>query len=180
MRRVHFFYCLADDDRVPEANGGMYLKRTDYEQRTEELLAPILTENGFELVDVEYVKEGRNYYLRAYIDKPGGITIDDCELVSRALEAKLDAEDLIPGAYILEVSSPGLGRALKKDRDFARSLGEEVEVHLYAPEAQSRGKDFVGVLTGYDADSVTIENESEEKIAFQRKNIASIRLTFDF
>ncbi|MCD8119506.1 MAG: ribosome maturation factor RimP [Lachnospiraceae bacterium] len=139
-----------------------------------------MEENGFEMVDVEYVKEGRNYYLRAYIDKPGGITIDDCELVSRALEAKLDAEDLIPEAYILEVSSPGLGRALKKDRDFARSLGEEVEVHLFAAEQKGMGKDFVGVLAGYDADSVTIEVDEEEKIIFQRKNIASIRLTFDF
>jgi len=99
-------------------------KRDDYEQKTERLLLPIMERTGFELVDVEYVKEGSNYYLRAYIDKEGGITIDDCELVSRELSDLLDAEDFIPEAYYLEVSSPGLGRQLKKEKDFARSIGK--------------------------------------------------------
>ena len=88
-------------------------KRETYEKMAEELLLPMMEENGFELVDVEYVKEGGSWYLRAYIDKPGGIAINDCELISRALSDKLDEEDFIEDSYILEVSSPGLGRPLK-------------------------------------------------------------------
>ena len=93
-----------------------------YESNTERLLEPILKEYGYSLYDVEYVKEGADYYLRAYIDKEGGITVDDCEKVSRALELKLDEEDFIPNAYILEVSSPGLGRQLKKENGDYRML----------------------------------------------------------
>ena len=106
-------------------------KREIYEQKTEELIMPLIEQHQFELVDVEYVKEGGNWYLRAYIDKPGGITVDDCELVSRALSDLLDEHDFIEDAYILEVSSPGLGRPLKKDKDFARSIGEEVDVKTF-------------------------------------------------
>ena len=106
-------------------------KREEYEQKTEKLLEPILEANHFELVDVEYVKEGGSWYLRACIDKPGGITMDDCEIVNRALGDLLDEHDFIEESYILEVSSPGLGRPLKKERDFARSLGEEVEIRTY-------------------------------------------------
>ena len=91
-------------------------KREEYEQRAEQLLMPVIQENGFELVDVEYVKEAGTRYLRAYIDKEGGITIDDCELVSRAFGQLLDAEDFIEESYVLEVSSPGLGRPLKRKR----------------------------------------------------------------
>lgn len=91
-------------------------KREIYEQKTEELIMPLIEQHQFELVDVEYVKEGGNWYLRAYIDKPGGITVDDCELVSRALSDLLDEHDFIEDAYILEVSSPGLGRPLKRIR----------------------------------------------------------------
>ena len=96
-------------------------KRESYEAKSEALIMPIITANNFELVDVEYVKEGSNWYLRAYIDKPGGITVEDCELVSRAFSDLLDKEDFIDDAYILEVSSPGLGRPLKKDKDFAKA-----------------------------------------------------------
>ena len=92
-------------------------KKENYEQKTEEILLPITEEYGFELVDVEYVKEGSTWYLRAYIDKPGGIDINDCEKVSRRLSDLLDEKDYIEDAYILEVSSPGLGRPLKKEKD---------------------------------------------------------------
>ncbi len=95
-----------------------------YEQRTEELLLPILERCQFELVDVEYVKEGGNWYLRAYIDKEGGITVDDCELVSRQMSDLLDEQDFIEESYIFEVSSPGLGRPLQKEKDSARNLGK--------------------------------------------------------
>lgn len=97
-------------------------KKEIYEQKTEALLMPLIEAHQFELVDVEYVKEGGSWYLRAYIDKPGGITIDDCEVISRALSDLLDEQDFIEDAYILEVSSPGLGRPLKKDKDFERAL----------------------------------------------------------
>ena len=107
-------------------------KREDYESRTEELLAPIAEVNQVEIYDVEYVKEGSDYYLRAYIDKPEGVNILDCENVSRALSEALDKADFIPDAYILEVSSPGLGRTLKKDKHLQKSIGEEVEIDLGA------------------------------------------------
>ena len=153
-------------------------KREEYEQKTEKMLAPILEENHFELVDVEYVKEGGSWYLRAYIDKPGGITVDDCEVVNRALGDLLDQDDFIEDSYILEISSPGLGRPLKKERDFERSLGEEVEIRTY--RMVNKQKEFRGILKAYDKDTVTIETEEEEEQIFERENIALIRLAFDF
>ena len=153
-------------------------KREEYEQKTEKLLEPILEANHFELVDVEYVKEGGSWYLRAYIDKPGGITVNDCEIVNRALGDLLDEHDFIEESYILEVSSPGLGRPLKKERDFARSLGEEVEIRTY--RMVNKQKEFRGILKAYDKDTVTIETEEEEEQIFERENIALIRLAFDF
>lgn len=152
-------------------------KKEIYEEKAEALVAPIVEKYGFELVDVEYVKEGGNFYLRAYVDKPGGITVDDCETVSREFSDKLDEADFIEEAYIMEVSSPGLGRPLKKEKDFKRSMGEEVEIRTYRPI--NREKEFYGVLTAYDEDSVTIDCEGEEKI-FQKADIALIRLAFDF
>ena len=149
-----------------------------YEQKTEEILLPIVEEYGFELVDVEYVKEGSNWYLRAYIDKPGGIGVNDCEAVSRRLSDILDEKDYIEDSYILEVSSPGLGRPLKKEKDFARSLGEEVEVRTY--RAIDRQKEFIGILKDYDKDTVTIEYEDGETMTFDKADIALIRLAFDF
>ena len=153
-------------------------KREEYEQKTEELLLPIIDEFRFELVDVEYVKEGSNWYLRAYIDKPGGITVDDCEAVSRRLSDLLDEEDFIDDAYILEVSSPGLGRPLKKDKDFARSIGEEVEIRTFRPVDHER--EFTGVLKDFDKNRLVIELEDHEIMEFARDNIALVRLSFDF
>ena len=106
-------------------------KRESYEAKTTELIQPVVEANGVELFDVDYVKEGSDWYLRAYIDKPDGVNIGDCEAVSRALSDKLDEADFIEDAYILEVSSPGLGRTLKKDKHMEKSLGEEVENRLY-------------------------------------------------
>ena len=153
-------------------------KREDFEQRTEELLIPILEKYEFELVDVEYVKEAGTWYLRAYIDKPGGIAINDCEVVSRELSDLLDQKDFIDDSYILEVSSPGLGRPLKKERDFARSIGAEVEIRTYRM-VEGR-KEFRGVLEEYDGESVTVSYEDGTKQNFDRKEIALIRLAFDF
>ena len=153
-------------------------KREEYEQKTEKLLIPIMEANGFELVDVEYEKEAGNWYLRAHIDKPGGITVDDCEVVNRELGDLLDRDDFIDDSYILEVSSPGLGRPLKKERDFIRSKGEEVEIRTY--RMVDRQKEFRGVLKAWDKDTVTIETEDGQEQIFDRDNIALIRLAFDF
>ena len=153
-------------------------RREEYESRTEKFLLPLLEKHQFELVDVEYVKEAGNWYLRAYIDKEGGITVDDCEVISRTLSDWLDEEDFIADSYTLEVSSPGLGRPLKKDKDFERSLGEEVEIRLYKPRGKQ--KEFAGVLKGYDKETVTIETEDGGEEVFIRSEIALIRLAFDF
>ena len=153
-------------------------KREDYENRTEELLTPIAEVSQVEIYDVEYVKEGSDYYLRAYIDKPGGINVDDCEIVSRELSDILDEKDFIDEAYILEVSSPGLGRPLKKEKDFVRNKGKEVDIKLY--KAIDRQKDFTGILTDFDKDTVTITMGDGETVVFDKADIALIRLSFDF
>ena len=155
-------------------------RREEYEAKTEALLQPMVDERGFELVDVEYVKEGSNWYLRAFIDKPGGISIDDIEPISRELSEKLDQEDFISDAYILEVSSPGLRRPLKKDKDFVRSIGEEIEIHLY--RAINKQKEFVGILKEFNKEenTFTVELEDGEETVFNRADVALVRLTFDF
>jgi ribosome maturation factor RimP len=152
-------------------------KREDYESRTEALLEPIASSNGVSIYDVEYVKEGSEYYLRAYIDKPEGVNILDCENVSRALSDALDKEDFIPDAYILEVSSPGLGRTLKKDKHLAASIGQEVELKLFKPV--DKCKEFSGELESFDAENITVVCGGERK-SFKRSDIALIRLALDF
>ena len=123
---------LRDAPDVRKAGGNMS-RRDEYEQKAEALLSTIVESNGFELVDVEYVKEAGNWYLRGYIDKPGGITVNDCETVSRAFSDTLDEDDFIEDSYIMEISSPGLDRPLKKEKDFARSIGKLVEIRTYRP-----------------------------------------------
>ena len=152
------------------------MAKRDYESRTEELLTPIAEAVGVSVYDVEYVKEGSDWYLRCYIDKPDGVTIQDCETVSRALSDRLD-EDYIADAYILEVSSPGLGRTLKKDKHLAKSIGQEVEIKTYKPIEKQ--KEFSGVLRAFDQDTVTIEMQTGE-MKFDRSDVALIRLALDF
>lgn len=153
-------------------------RREEYETKTEALIQPIVDEKGFELVDVEYVKEGSNWYLRAYVDKPGGITINDLESVSRQLSDRLDEEDFISDAYILEVSSPGLGRPLKKDKDFDRNIGNEVEIHLY--RAIDGQKQYVGLLKSYSKEEIVIENEDGSEMVIDRVNVSLVREYIDF
>ncbi len=153
-------------------------KREEYESMTEQLIAPIIDRNQFELVDVEYVKEGSNWYLRVYIDKEGGITVDDCEAVSREFNVILDEKDYIKDAYIFEVSSPGLLRPFKKDKDFDRNMGNDVEVRLF--KGIDRQKEFEGILKGYDKDTVTIIDDNDNEITFERNNIALIRRSFEW
>lgn len=162
----------------------MASKKESYEAKAEELLLPIVAKLGIEIYDVEYVKEGNDYYLRAFIDKPESVNINDCETVSRAFSDALDEADPIPDAYILEVSSPGLGRTLKKDKHLQKSIGEEVEIKLYKP--LEKCKDFSGILESFDADKIVIREGADEEGAggtlreFARSNIALIRLALDF
>lgn len=160
-----------------ERTGVRMSKAKTYETRTEEILAPIVQEAGVEIYDVEYVKEGADWYLRVYIDKEEGVNINDCEVVNRALSAKMDELDFIPEAYILEVSSPGLGRALKKERHFEKSIGKEVEVKTYKPI--DKEKQFVGILQSYEEGVITIATDKKE-MKFEKADVASVRLTFDF
>ncbi len=156
-------------------------KRENYEARTEELLAPIAQACHVEIYDVEYVKEGSEWYLRCYIDREHGVSIDDCEAVSRMLSDRLDETDFIDEAYILEVSSPGLGRLLKKDRHLEKSLLKEVDVKTF--KHVEGAKEFTGILKAFDADTVTLETGDDGEtrdIVFNRKEIAAIRLTLDF
>ena len=153
-------------------------RKDTIEQRTEELLIPIAEAHQVVIYDVEYVKEAGEMYLRAYIDKEGpeSVDINTCVDVSRALSDALDAEDYIEEAYTLEVSSPGLGRQLKKDRHLAYSIGQEVEVKLYKPVDGE--KSFVGILEAFDRETITIGAEDKSRV-FPRKEISTVRLTLD-
>lgn len=153
-------------------------KASEYEAKTEKLIQPILERLSFELVDVEYVKEGSVWYLRAYIDKEGGITVNDCETVAREMNTLLDEEDFIPDSYTFEVSSPGLGRPLKKEKDYVRNMGKKIEIRTY--RSINRSKDFCGFLKAYDVTSVTIETEEGEELTFEKADIALIRQAIDF
>lgn len=163
-------------------------KRKQTEELVEKLLEPIADAHGVRIYDVEYVKEGQEYYLRAYIDKDGGVTIDDCVDVSHDLSDALDAADPIPEAYTLEVSSPGLGRTLTKDRHFAASIGHGVEGNTYKPYDEEKGgknKNFDGILKSFDDKTIVIEREGNkgkdpEDLVLDRKNVAKIRLRIDF
>ena len=149
-------------------------KRDDYEQKTEVLLVPIMERTGFELVDVEYVKEGSNYYLRAYIDKEGGILLEDCENMSRALDVPLDEADPIEQSYCLEVSSPGIERELTRDEHFNAMLGEKIKVRFIRPRDGKR--DFGGVLEAFDGKQITLRLESGEGLCFEKKEASYIKL----
>lgn len=155
-------------------------KANAVEQKTEELLTPIAEKCGVRVYDVDYVKEGPERFLRCFIDKDGGVNIGDCEAVSRLLSDALDEADFIPDAYTLEVSSPGLGRSLTKDRHFAQSIGQEVEGTLFKPLEGSKDKTFTGILKAFDENSVTIEESDGNEKVLPRSGIAKIRLTIDF
>ena len=153
-------------------------KKENYESRVEKYLLPLMDEHHFELVDVEYVREAGTWYLRAYIDKEGGIAVDDCEVISRKLGEWLDKEDFIDESYILEVSSPGLGRPLKKEKDFIRSMGKDVDVRLY--RQIDKQKEFTGAISAYDENTVTLIMEDGSLMVFEKPDIALIRLALDF
>lgn len=139
----------------------------------EQIAKPVIEEMGFELCDVEFQKEYGDWVLTFYIHKPDGVTIDDCEAVSKALDPILDEKDPIEQEYILSVSSLGIDRPLKKDRDFERAMGQEMQVKLYAP--LEKKKEWIGVLEAFDPDSFTIRTEKEKVLHILRKDCALIR-----
>ncbi|PLR97241.1 ribosome maturation factor RimP [Bacillus sp. T33-2] len=147
----------------------------------EELVTPILTENGLELVEVEYVKEGKSWFLRIYIDKDNGVDIEECGMVSEKLSEKLDELDPIPHNYFLEVSSPGAERPLKKDKDFQKAVGKNVYIKTYEPIDGEKA--FEGTLTAFDGDTVTVEvtiKTRKKTIEIPFEKIASARLAVAF
>ena len=152
-------------------------KHEQYVQRTEAFLQELQKSMVFEIVDVEFVREAGMWYLRAYCDMEGGIGVEDCADISRKVSDWLDREDFISENYVLEISSPGLGRQLKKDRDLVRENGKEVEIRLF--KAVDKQKEFTGVLKGFDDQNIVIENEGTE-VVLERSNIAMIRLALDF
>ena len=139
----------------------------------EEILQPYLAKEGFELVDIEYVKEGANWYLRVFVDKEGGIDIDECGRISEYLSGKLDEIDPIPNPYFLEVSSPGAERPLKKVQDFYRAVGKNVYVTTYEPV--NGLKEFEGKLVSFDEENLSIVSQNKEYVVPYRK-VASARL----
>lgn len=148
------------------------------EETVTELALPIVDKNSFELVDVEFVKEGANWYLRIYIDKPGGITIDDCQLVSEEISDKLDEADPIKQSYFLEVSSPGLDRPLKKDSDFEKFKGELVEIKVFKPVEGK--KIFEGELLGIIDNKIAIKTSEKGNMEFDRDQVALVRRAIKF
>ena len=153
------------------------MSKKGFMKSIENLCEEVTSELGYELVDVEYLKESGDYYLRVYIHKPGGVNLDDCQIVSEKLSQRLDDEDLLQKAYYLEVSSPGLDRPLKTDRDLERNLGNEVEISLY--KAVEGVKKYEGILKSYNEDSVELETV-DKMVEIPRETISLIRLTIKF
>lgn len=147
------------------------------EEKVEELLQQRVEELGYELYDVEYAKEGKNYFLRIFINKPQGIDLEDCEKVNDGIMELLDKADYIKDAYFLEVSSPGIERVLRKDRHLEGALGEGIEVNLFKP--LDKKKQIEGILTGYDEKEITMTYENDE-IRVPRKEISLIKIKYDW
>lgn len=153
------------------------MQTKDIIKKVELCLAPIIEENKYELVEIEFVKEGQTNYLRIYIDKEGGFAITDCERVSRYIEAEFEESDFIQKAYVLEVSSPGIDRVLKKDSEYQKYKGKLVDVKLY--KAIDKTKEFQGELIGIIDDDIAIKIGNDE-IKFNRKDVAICRLAVIF
>ncbi len=151
-----------------------FMKITD---KVTQFAKPIVEAHGCQLWDVEYVREGSEYFLRLYIDKEGGVDINDCEAISRAVDPVLDAEDPIPESYHFEVCSAGLERALKRPSDFERFMGSPIMVKLYRP--RNGLKEIPGILRGYENGCVTVE-AGKETITFQKSEVALVRLRVEF
>lgn len=148
------------------------------EERVETLIKSTIEEIGYDLYDVEYAKEGKNYFLRVFIDKPEGIDLEDCEKVNDAINNLLDEADYIKEQYFLEVSSPGIERVLRKDRHIEQNIGKKVQVKLFQKD-ENRKKEYQGILQDFKEETITLETDVE-KIEIERKKIAQIRTIYDW
>lgn len=156
------------------------MAKISVQETVQKIALPITEKLGFELVEVEYVKEGSGWYLRIFIDKdsPGGVSIDDCQAVSEEISTILDKKDIIESAYYLEVSSPGIDRPLKTERDFEKNIGREVELKLFAPINEI--KEFTGILKGFENGVISIADEKNNVSEFEKSSVAIIRRTIKF
>ena len=149
------------------------------EEKVEELLKETIEKLGYNLYDVEYVKEGPNYYLRVYIDNEKGIDLNDCEKVSNAIDEMLDEANIIKDQYYLEVSSPGIERVLRKDRHLQENIGNQIEIKLFKKD-QKGNKDYIGELLKFDQEVVSIKTSEEDEIQIERKNISQIKTVYNW
>lgn len=149
------------------------------ERNVEDLIKPIITNLGYKLYDVIYEKEAKDYYLRIFIDKETGIDLEDCEKVNNAITEILDEKDYIKDQYFLEVSSPGIERVLRKERHFQEHKGEQIEVKLFKPYNQQ--KVYIGILKEVNEEVLILEEEEkQEEIAIDRKNIANVKIKYNW
>ena len=149
------------------------------EEKVEKLVEPKIQEIGYDLYDVEYAKEGKNYFLRIIIDKPEGIDLNDCEKVNNEITDILDQADYIKEQYFLEVSSPGIERTLKKDKHLEKNIGKEVNIKLFKKD-ENGIKEYQGILKNFDTENITIETQTNEEKQIQRKSIAQIKTIYEW
>lgn len=150
------------------------------EEKVEELIKDKIENIGYSLYDVEYAKEGPNYYLRVYIDSPNGIDLNDCEKVSNEINDALDEANYIKEQYFLEVSSPGIERILRRDSHLEQNIGNQVEVKLFKKD-ENGSKNYIGELKEFDEDTITVEaTDKIDEVKIERKNIAQIKTVFDW
>ena len=149
------------------------------EEKVEELLKETIEKLGYNLYDVEYVKEGPSYYLRVYIDNEKGIDLNDCEKVSNAIDEMLDEANIIKDQYYLEVSSPGIERVLRKDRHLQENIGNQIEIKLFKKDEKG-SKDYIGELLKFDQEVVSIKTSEEYEIQIERKNISQIKTVYNW
>ena len=149
------------------------------EEKVEKLVEPKIQEIGYDLYDVEYAKEGKNYFLRIIIDKPEGIDLNDCEKVNNEITDILDQADYIKEQYFLEVSSPGIERTLKKDKHLEKNIGKEVNIKLFKKD-ENGIKEYQGILKNFDTENITIETQTNEEKQIQRKSIAQIKTVYEW
>ena len=149
------------------------------EEKVTNLLEPIITNLDYELYDVEYAKEGKDYYLRIFIDSPRGIDLNDCEKVNDAITDVLDEADYIKGQYFLEVSSPGVERILRKDKHLKQNIGNKINIKLFQKD-ESRSKEYTGILKDFDENEILVEVQKNQDRKIERKKIAQIKTVFDW
>lgn len=151
------------------------------EERVESLIKTKIEKIGYELYDVEYAKEGKNYFLRIFIDKPEGIDLNDCEKVNNEINDILDSADYIKEQYFLEVSSPGIERVLRKDKHLEQNIGGEINIKLFKKD-ENGNKEYQGILKSFDDEKITMEKDecNEEVIELERKNIAQIKTIYNW